>query len=78
MNPLKMANLHLYYLYTFIFIVPDLEHHESMDLSGKTKHQIHGIQFDIRQHGVLSLLTNCTCTPPDTNFISKQNLLHYI
>jgi len=38
-----MDNLHLYFLYTFIFIVPDLEHHESMDLNGKTKHQIRGI-----------------------------------
>jgi len=78
MNPLKMANLHLHHTYIFIFIVPDLEHQESKDLNGKTKHQIHGIQFDIRQHGVLSLLTNCTCTPSGTTFISKRNLLHYL
>jgi len=73
-----MANLHLHYLYMFIFIIPDLEHRESKVLNGKTKHQIRGIQFNTRQHGVLSLLTNCTCKPSDTNFISKRNLLHYI
>lgn len=78
MNPLKMANLHLHYTYTFICIVPDLKHQESIDLNGKPKHQIHGIQFDIRQHGVLSLPTNCTCTPSDTTFISKRNLLLYL
>ena len=73
-----MANLHLHYTYTFIFIVHNLEHQEGMDLNGKTKHQVSGVQFDIRQHGVLSLLTNCTCTPSDTTFFSKQNLLHYL
>jgi len=66
-----MANLHLHHVYTFMITVPDLEHQESMELNGKTKHQIHGIQFDIRQHGVLSLSTNCTWTPSGTNFISK-------
>lgn len=71
MNTLKMANLHLHYTYVFIFIVPDLEHQESMDLNDKAKHQIHGIQADVRQNGVLPLLTNCTCTPSDTTFISK-------
>jgi hypothetical protein len=66
MNPLKMVNLYLRNVYTFIFIVFDLEHQESINLNGKTKHHIHGTKFDIRQHGVLSLLTNCTCTPSDT------------